>query len=176
VYTKPPPAPSQPPPTPLPEKHLEQWQIAKAALKAKFANQPWQPRKRLSPDALDGIRTLHQQYPTRFTTPVLAAQFEVSPEAIRRILKGKWRPTGEEAEERRRRWERRGREIWERRAEGGERPPRRWREEGVGRVKDGEGVPRWKRARWGRERDLNEVMAGGKSGSAVVGDGKKEEQ
>jgi hypothetical protein len=141
--------------------------LHKAALKEKLNGEQWRPTKRLSPDALDGIRALHQQYPERYTTPVLAKQFEVSTEAIRRILKGKWRPTGDEADDRRKRWERRGKKIWEERAEKGEKPPQKWRAEGVGRVKEGEGVPRWKRAQWTKENALNVAIKGGRSGEAI---------
>ncbi|KIM97405.1 hypothetical protein OIDMADRAFT_96520, partial [Oidiodendron maius Zn] len=71
------------------------WQIDKQALKEKFP-EGWNPRKRLSPDALAGIRALHASMPTAFTTEHLAQRFEVSPEAIRRILKSKWVPNAEE--------------------------------------------------------------------------------
>ncbi|KAF2664027.1 hypothetical protein BT63DRAFT_361921, partial [Microthyrium microscopicum] len=57
----------------------------------------WNPKgKKLSPDTMDGIRALHAQYPTHFTTPVLAKHFEITPEAIRRILKSRWTPSAKE--------------------------------------------------------------------------------
>lgn len=102
----------------------EPWASQKDALKKKFAEEGWRPRKRLSPDALDGIRALHQQYPDKYTTPVLAEQFEVSPEAIRRILKSKWRPNEEETLDRRKRWAKRHDKIWDQMAEIGVRPQR----------------------------------------------------
>lgn len=46
----------------------------------------------------------------------------MSPEAIRRILKSKWRPSGEELEERRKRWEKRHDRIWSHLSELGLRP------------------------------------------------------
>ena len=113
----------------------ENWQIQKAALSTKFGSTGWVPRKRLSPDTMEGIRTLHSQYPDKYTTPVLADQFKVSPEAIRRILKSKWRPSDEEDDERRERWEKRGKKIWESLSEKGLKPPRKWRGMGVGRGK-----------------------------------------
>ncbi|PYH78009.1 hypothetical protein BO82DRAFT_249753, partial [Aspergillus uvarum CBS 121591] len=64
-------------------------------LKEKF-KEGWNPPKKLSPDAIEGIRHLHQVAPEQFTTPVLAEQFKVSPEAIRRILKSKWRASDKE--------------------------------------------------------------------------------
>lgn len=107
----------------LPEKKKkrEPWQINKEALKNKF-KEGWAPPKKLSPDAIDGIRHLHATSPDQFTTPVLAEQFKVSPEAIRRILKSKWRPTESEMEDRRKRWQRRHDRIWSQMAELGLRP------------------------------------------------------
>ena len=109
----------------------EPWQIQKKALSEKFGPTGWLPRKRLSPDTLEGIRALHAQYPDRFTTPILADQFKVSPEAIRRILKSRWRPNDEEEETRRRRWEKRGVNIWSQMVQMGIKPPKKWREMGV---------------------------------------------
>ncbi|KAI0112067.1 hypothetical protein GGR51DRAFT_507881 [Nemania sp. FL0031] len=120
-------------PSPQPNKfHVkrESWQIQKEALKEKFP-EGWRPRKRLSPDALDGIRALHAQFPEQYTTEVLAAHFQVSIEAIRRILKSKWVPKPEEEEERQERWFNRGKAIWSHMAALGKKPPRRWREEGI---------------------------------------------
>jgi hypothetical protein len=81
--------------------------------------------------------------PDRFTTPVLAQHFKVSPEAIRRILKSKWKPNDEEYEDRMERWSRRGERIWTNLVEMGVKPPKKWREMGVGRATGGE-RPKWK--------------------------------
>lgn len=102
-------------------KKKEGWQIQKEALQRKFP-EGWNPYRKLSPDAIDGIRQLHAVAPDQFTTPVLAEQFKVSPEAIRRILKSKWRPTEQEAEDRRQRWEKRSKRIWSHMTELGLRP------------------------------------------------------
>ena len=110
----------------------EPWQVQKAALKQKLNGERWNPRKKVSPDAMEGIRALNAQYPTHFTTAVLANQFEVSPEAIRRILKSKWRPNGVEEEDRNERWEKRGQKIWTTLAERGVHPPAKWRSVGIG--------------------------------------------
>ena len=114
----------------LAPKDREHWQLQKAALKEKFP-EGWNPRKKLSPDALDGIRALHQQFPNEYTTEVLAKRFEVSAEAIRRILKSKWKPTPEEEEGRQERWFNRGKKVWSRWAELGKKPPTKWRKEGI---------------------------------------------
>lgn len=114
--------------TPPPRAH---WQIDKAALKSKFP-EGWAPHRRLSPDALAGIRALHAQMPTEFTTAALADRFQVSPEAIRRILKSKWTPNAEEETERARRWIERGKKVYEKHVAEGGKAPKRWREMGVG--------------------------------------------
>lgn len=111
----------------------ESWQVQKKALLEKFGSSGWSPRKRLSPDALEGIRMLHSQSPDKYTTPVLADHFEVSPEAIRRILKSKWRPNEEEEAKRRERWDKRGESIWSQMVEIGIKPPKKWRDMGVGK-------------------------------------------
>lgn len=112
------------------------WQSQKAALKEKF-DEGWAPRKRLSPDALAGIRAINTQFPEQYTVPVLAAKFEVSPEAVRRILKSKWRPDEDEEEDRKQRWYKRGQQVWTRYAELGLKPPRKWRELGIGKREKG---------------------------------------
>ncbi|KAI0837297.1 hypothetical protein F5Y06DRAFT_271282 [Hypoxylon sp. FL0890] len=119
-----------------PSRKKEMWEIQKEALKKKFP-EGWRPRKRLSPDALDGIRALHSQFPEDYTTEVLANKFEVSPDAIRRILRTKWTPSPEEEVNRQERWFNRGKNIWSQMAALGKKPPRRWRKEGI--VRD----PRW---------------------------------
>lgn len=115
------------------DRNREPWQIQKSALTKKFGDLAWTPRKRLSPDALEGIRALHAQYPEEYTTPLLADHFEVSPENIRRILKSKWRPSEEEDDDRRQRWERRGESIWNKKADLGLKPPKKWRAKGIGK-------------------------------------------
>ncbi|KAL7624017.1 Required for respiratory growth protein 9 mitochondrial [Parahypoxylon ruwenzoriense] len=116
----------------------EIWQIQKEALKKKFP-EGWAPRKRLSPDALEGIRALHSQFPEHYTTSELANKFQVSPDAIRRILKSKWRANADEEIDRQERWFNRGKQIWSQMAALGKKPPQRWRREGI--VRD----PYWNR-------------------------------
>lgn len=114
-----------------PKPKKESWMVQKAALEKKFGDQGWRPQKKLSPDAIQGIRALHQQFPDVYTTPALAQRFEISPEAIRRILKSNWTPSAKEEEDRQQRWFKRGKQIWEQKAEQGTKPPKKWREEGV---------------------------------------------
>ncbi|KAF1851722.1 required for respiratory growth protein 9, mitochondrial [Cucurbitaria berberidis CBS 394.84] len=138
--------------TPEEWKERPSWQAQKAALKEKLGGEAWNPRKKLSPDTMEGIRHLHETQPERFSTPVLADHFKISPEAIRRILKSKWRPSDEEHEARMQRWDKRGERIWSNLVEMGVKPPKRWRDMGVGRAQNGE-KPRWK----SRSRNLVDV-------------------
>lgn len=112
---------------PLEKKKIEDvsWTTQKNALKEKF-KEGWQPRKKLSPDAMEGIRDLHEQDPDKYSTELLAQQFQMSPEAIRRILKSKWssKQGAEKLQERRERWAKRHDRIWDSQAELGLRPPR----------------------------------------------------
>lgn len=119
----------------------EPWQLHKEAMKKKFP-EGWKPLKKLSPEAQAGIRALHAQYPDLYTTAALSASFEVSPEAIRRILKADWSPAPEEESDREKRWFNRGKAVWNRYAQLGVKPPKKWREEGIGR-----GKPEWKKKR-----------------------------
>ena len=107
-----------------------QWQIQKKALEKKFGSEKWQPRKRLSPDALDGLRALHAQDAHKYSTQALAEQFKVSPEAVRRILKSKWRPRDDEQAGRQTRWIRRGQRVWEEWMNKGMKAPKKWRSPG----------------------------------------------
>ncbi|KAI5458009.1 hypothetical protein BGZ63DRAFT_392443 [Mariannaea sp. PMI_226] len=118
-----------------PKQDKPLWKIQKEALKEKFP-EGWNPRKRLSPDALAGIRALNAQFPDVYTTSTLASRFEVSPENIRRILKSKWQPNSDEERRRQDRWYKRGMQIWDQQAAIGIKPPRKWRLEGITRDSD----------------------------------------
>jgi hypothetical protein len=95
-----------------PRAKVETWKIEKLGSMKKVAGQPWAPAKRLSPEALEGIRTLHAQHPEKFPTPKLAELFQVSSEVIKRILRSKWKSNAEEAADRERRWEGRGQDTF----------------------------------------------------------------
>lgn len=148
-------------------REREPWQVQKSALKAKFGPIGWSPRKRLSPDAIEGIRALHAQYPDKYTTPILAEQFQVSSEAVRRILKSKWRANEEEESDRRQRWDKRGAAIWSKLVETGVKPPKKWREMGVGRGRNhlkvrrsGEsGATAWDNGNAGQEARLGATLS-----------------
>ena len=109
----------------------EPWQVQKESLLQKLDGQAWSPRKRLSPETVEGIRTLHARDPNTYTTAFLAQEFKISPDAIRRILRSKWRPNEKEEEDRKARWEKRGETIWSNLAKEGFNPPKKWRAKGI---------------------------------------------
>lgn len=76
------------PPTP------EEWKVHRSKMKKDFP-QGWAPPRKLSRDAMDALRDLHAADPTAFTTEVLADRFQLSPEAVRRILRSRWAPSDE---------------------------------------------------------------------------------
>lgn len=81
--------------TPVSNPTPSRWAQHRASLKTKFPD-GWAPPHKISRAAMDGLRALHAHDPDTFTTPLLADKFHISPEAVRRILKGKWRPTQEQ--------------------------------------------------------------------------------
>ncbi|KAK5072937.1 Required for respiratory growth protein 9 mitochondrial [Lithohypha guttulata] len=109
-----------------PRPKLEPWQAQRNAMKEKFP-EGWSPRKKLSPDAMEGIRGLHAQDSVKYSTAILAEQFKISPEAIRRILRSKWmgKQAEEKMDERRERWAKRHDRIWDQKAELGLMPRRK---------------------------------------------------
>lgn len=74
---------------------------------------PWEPRKKVSPDAMAGMRNLHITDPVQFSVPRLSDLFKISPDSVRRILKSRWTPNPEEAKRQEERWKKRGREVVE---------------------------------------------------------------
>lgn len=72
-----------------------QFKAHRERMKTQFP-EGWSPPRKLSRQAMEGLRVMHAQHPELFTTPVLAEKFKISPEAVRRILKSKWEPTKEE--------------------------------------------------------------------------------
>lgn len=81
--------------TPVSDPTPSRWAQHRASMKTKFPD-GWAPPRKISRAAMDGLRALHAHEPDTFTTPVLADKFRISPEAVRRILRGKWQPTQEQ--------------------------------------------------------------------------------
>ncbi|GAA5915585.1 hypothetical protein JCM6882_006382 [Rhodosporidiobolus microsporus] len=81
------------------EKALPAWKRHKVALQSKFPT-GWAPPKRISREAMDLVRTLARSDPARYTTPMLAAKFKISPEAVSKILKSRFELPKDEREKR----------------------------------------------------------------------------
>ncbi len=81
--------------SPVSDPTPSRWAQHRVSMKTKFP-EGWAPPHKLSRAAMDGLRALHAHDPDTFSTPVLADKFRISPEAVRRILRGKWQPTQEQ--------------------------------------------------------------------------------
>ena len=86
------------------------WRQRDETIKKKINGERWNPTKKLSRENMDSVRLLKKQMP-HLTASDLGTHFKVSPDAIRRILKSKFRQTEEEAVKIQKRWERRGEMI-----------------------------------------------------------------
>lgn len=92
-------------------KNLPQWQRQMFALKEKLHESGgWKPGKKVSRDAMDKIRALKRTFP-EINAGTIASHFQISPEAVRRILRSKWAPSEKEQEKIEQRWTRRGQRI-----------------------------------------------------------------
>ncbi|VEU23595.1 DEKNAAC104705 [Brettanomyces naardenensis] len=94
-------------------EHLPQYMRNKYALREKAEHMDLSKTKRLSRSAMDGIRILHNKYPEELTTEKLSEFFKISPVAISKIMKSKWKPTDTEMEKKRVKWEERGKKLIE---------------------------------------------------------------
>jgi hypothetical protein len=74
------------------------WAEHRANVKAEYPGK-WDPSKKVSREAMDAIRELHKTDPEKYPPWVLAQRFTVSTEAIRRILRSKWRMPEDKVEE-----------------------------------------------------------------------------
>lgn len=88
---------------------LPQWKRQNFALREKFP-EGWRPPRKLNRDEMDELRALKNSQRS-LSNKDLADHFKISPEAVRRILKSKWRPTENEAKNQSERWKRRGKKL-----------------------------------------------------------------
>ncbi|KAH7907293.1 hypothetical protein BJ138DRAFT_1160527 [Hygrophoropsis aurantiaca] len=73
----------------------EEWRQHRLTIKEAFP-EGWSPPRKISREAMEGLRQLHAYDKETFSTSVLAAKFMISPEAVRRILRSKWEPSREQ--------------------------------------------------------------------------------
>ncbi|KAI9569956.1 hypothetical protein HD554DRAFT_2008236, partial [Boletus coccyginus] len=86
--------PSPPKKRPVAAPTPEQWRRHRETIKEAFPD-GWNPTRKLSRGAMDGLRSLHALDEDTFSCAVLADKFKISPEAVRRILRSKWEPSRE---------------------------------------------------------------------------------
>lgn len=92
-------------------KNLEGWRRQMFALREKFHDTDgWRPTKKLSRDAMEGIRAIKAENP-ELSSGDIAEHFKISSEAVRRILKSKWKPSEKESGQISARWKRRGERL-----------------------------------------------------------------
>ncbi|KAH3672773.1 hypothetical protein WICMUC_004179 [Wickerhamomyces mucosus] len=89
---------------------LPEWKRQKFALVEKFKGEKWNPNKKLSREQMNSVKILKDRMP-EISTSELSQHFEVSTEAIRRILKSKWVPSDEDETKIMERWKRRGGKV-----------------------------------------------------------------
>lgn len=94
----------------LKDNKMPLWRHRDETIKKKINGERWNPSKKLSRENMDSVRLLKKQMP-HLTASDLGAHFKISPDAIRRILKSKFKQTEEEAVKIQKRWERRGEMI-----------------------------------------------------------------
>lgn len=102
-----------PPPNWRKMKGLPQYMKKKYALKEKALKIDLSKTKRLSRSAMEGIRMLHDKYPSELSTDRLAEFFKISPIAISKILKSRWKPSQKELVKKNKKWEKRGEKLTE---------------------------------------------------------------
>lgn len=88
---------------------LPQWKRQMFSLKEKFP-QGWNPKRKLSREEMDRLREIKAAQPG-ISLNELGERFRISPEAVRRIVRSRWRPTSEEAVKVKQRWLRRGERL-----------------------------------------------------------------
>lgn len=88
-------------------KNLPEWNRQKYSLKEKFGESGWNPKKKLSREMIERIKTANQTHP-ELNAKVLSQLFNISPELMRRILKSSFKPSKEESDKISQRWVRRG--------------------------------------------------------------------
>ena len=91
-----------PPPTTLPAKDAALDAVLGPAhiIQQATSEHPesWSPKRKLSREAIEGVRLLHAKDPAHFSVKALSERFGVSVEGMRRILHSSWQPSPEAAQ------------------------------------------------------------------------------
>ncbi|KAF9178106.1 Required for respiratory growth protein 9 mitochondrial [Haplosporangium sp. Z 767] len=81
------------------EPEIPQWRKHKEAIKNKLLGKAWNPQRKITRQAMEEVRYLRKQFPEEWTTQKLASHYNVSGEAIAKILRTKFQPHSERAAE-----------------------------------------------------------------------------
>lgn len=81
------------------QMNLPEWKRHKYSMYDKFQGERWNPGKKISREQMATVRMLKQSLP-HLTASDIAKEFRVSPEAVSKILKSKWKPMNDEEEHR----------------------------------------------------------------------------
>ncbi|KAJ1967348.1 Required for respiratory growth protein 9 mitochondrial [Dimargaris xerosporica] len=73
--------------------HTEGWRMRKNEQSKVLQGARWSPTKRVARSTMERIRFLRTNLPDTYTIPRLSAEFKISFEAVRRILKSKYIPS-----------------------------------------------------------------------------------
>lgn len=92
------------------DQSLPPWKRQLYGLREKFDGESWNPKKKLSREAMEGIRLLKQHMP-HMNSGDIAKMFKIPTESVRRILKTKWQPSEQEMDKMAERWVRRGERV-----------------------------------------------------------------
>ncbi|KAG9291714.1 hypothetical protein G9A89_011999 [Geosiphon pyriformis] len=71
---------------------LPEWLKNKFAVKENLQFQGWNPKKKVPREDMEKIRWLHREIPKDFTVPKLAETYQISEQAIKRILRSNFQP------------------------------------------------------------------------------------
>ncbi|GAA99217.1 uncharacterized protein L969DRAFT_93680 [Mixia osmundae IAM 14324] len=96
-------------PTSQTDAVIRRWKVHREALREQFPA-GWNPARKVSRMQMADIRELHAMDPIAYATPILANGYKISPEAVRRILKSRWQPDLERADEMQAQWEKKARD------------------------------------------------------------------
>ncbi|KZO94179.1 hypothetical protein CALVIDRAFT_484619, partial [Calocera viscosa TUFC12733] len=67
------------------------WVAHKARMRELYPS-GWSPPRKISREAMNVLRVFHQEDPEQFGVQDLAERFQISTEAVRRILRSRWQP------------------------------------------------------------------------------------
>lgn len=92
------------------KKELPEWRRQDYARKEKLNGARWLPTKKVSREAMEGIRYLKKEQPDLKISEI-ASHFKIPYDAVRRILKSKWRPSADEEQRLQKKWIERGKKL-----------------------------------------------------------------